>query len=70
VLGGKRKLDQRGWIMDTFSPEFSAYWQGEPGEAGERHGVDCVATRESLSPSQQVALEELAERVYAARSVV
>ena len=56
--------------MDTFSPEFSAYWQCEPDEAGERHGVACVATHEALSPSQQVALEELAERVYAARSVV
>jgi len=56
--------------MDTFSPEFSAYWQGEPDEAGERHGVDRASTREALSPSQQVALEELAERVYAARSVV
>jgi hypothetical protein len=56
--------------MDTFAPEFSAYWQGEPDEAGERHGVDFAATHEALSPSQQVALEELAERVYAARSVV
>jgi hypothetical protein len=55
--------------MDTFSPEFSAYWQGEPREVGERHSVDCGSTREALSASQQVALEELAERVYAARSV-
>jgi hypothetical protein len=56
--------------MDTFSPEFSAYWQSEPDGAGERHGVESVPTHEALSPSQQVALEELVERVYAARSVV
>ena len=56
--------------MDTFSPEFSAYWQGERELAGERHGTDSAPSRQSLSPSQQVALEELAERVNAARSVV
>ena len=55
--------------MDTFSPEFSAYWQGERELAGERHG-ESAPNRQSLSPSQQVALEELAERVNAARSVV
>ena len=40
--------------MDTFSPEFSAYWQSERELAGERHGGESVQT---LSPSQQVALE-------------
>jgi hypothetical protein len=53
--------------MDTFSPEFSAYWQSERELAGERYGSESAQT---LSPSQQVALEELAERVNAARSVV
>ena len=53
--------------MDTFSPEFSAYWQSERELAGKRHGGESAQT---LSPSQQVALEELAERVNAARSVV
>ena len=53
--------------MDTFSPEFSAYWQSERELAGERRGGESAQT---LSPSQQVALEELAERVNAARSVV
>jgi hypothetical protein len=56
--------------MDTFSPEFSAYWQNERELAGERHDTESVPGRQSLSPSQQVALEELAERVNAARSVV
>ncbi|HEX9274946.1 MAG TPA: hypothetical protein VGA51_00920 [Casimicrobiaceae bacterium] len=56
--------------MDTFSPEFSAYWQSERELAAERHGTDSAPSRQTLSPSQQVALEELAERVNAARSVV
>jgi hypothetical protein len=56
--------------MDTFSPEFSAYWLTEPDQAGERHGIDSAACQPGLSPSQQVALDELVERVNAARSVV
>jgi hypothetical protein len=56
--------------MDTFSPEFSAYWQSERELAGERHGTEAASSRQTLSPSQQVALEELVERVNAARSVV
>jgi hypothetical protein len=56
--------------MDTFSPEFSAYWQSERELAGERHGSESASGRQTLSPSQQVALEELAERVNAARSIV
>jgi hypothetical protein len=56
--------------MDTFSPEFSGYWQSERELAGERHGSEPASSRQTLSPSQQVALEELADRVNAARSVV
>ena len=52
-----------------FSPEFSAYWLIEPERAGEKHASEYCAV-EALSPSQQLALEELAERVNAARSVV
>ena len=55
--------------MDTFSPEFSAYWLDEPAQTGERHGSES-APAQALSPSQQAALEELAERVNAARSIV
>ena len=55
--------------MDTFSPEFSSYWLDAPTQAGER--VNEVAPHaQQPSPSQQAALEELVERVNAARSVV
>ncbi len=56
--------------MDTFSPEFSAYWLTEPEQATERHGAESAAGQRGLSPSQQVALDELVERVNAARSVL
>ena len=56
--------------MDTFSPEFSAYWQAGPEEGGEVHDATAGSGSEPLSASQQVALEELVERVSAARSVV
>jgi hypothetical protein len=55
--------------MNAFSPEFSAYWLDEPAVAGERESLD-IAAKKALSPSQQVALEELVERVNAARSIV
>lgn len=68
-----RKGEKRtglGSGMDTFSPEFSGYWQSERELVGERHGGESASSRQILSPSQQVALEELADRVNAARSVV
>jgi hypothetical protein len=54
--------------MDAFPPEFAQHWlasQGSPSDerVGGRRGDDL------LSPAQQEALEELAERVNAARSV-
>jgi hypothetical protein len=55
--------------MDTFSPEFTAYWLAEPAEAAD-HKTDGASNDNTLSMSQQVALEELAERICAARSVV
>ncbi len=54
--------------MDTFSPEFNAYWRAETEPA--KPAVQVPATDATLSASQQVALEELAERVTAARSIV
>jgi len=50
--------------MDTFAPEFSKYWLPEASisRADSRADDDKGA--------QQAALEELAERVNAARSVV
>ena len=55
--------------METFTPEFAAFWLSNAHTAVERRG-DAGLVSQSLSPSQQVALEELAERVSAARSVV
>jgi hypothetical protein len=54
--------------METYTPEFAAFWLGAAESGGERPAAD--GGREGVSPSQQVALEELAERVNAARSVV
>jgi len=56
--------------MDTFSPEFSSFWLGNAESPAERPRVDSVSGQEGLSPAQQVALEELCERVNAARSVL
>ena len=58
--------------MDTFSPEFSAFWlrESEQAQPSGRQAIEAHATGEALSLSQQVALEELVERVNAARSVV
>ena len=53
--------------MDAFSPELAERWlasQAMP--ADERPGT---RGEDSLSPAQQEAWEELAERVNAARSV-
>ncbi len=55
--------------MDAFSPEFTAYWLAEQAEAP-MHLSGSAADDSTLSTSQQVALEELADRVNAARRVV
>ena len=55
--------------MDRLTPEFAAHWLAEPERSGEPDGIDH-GPKQSLSPSQQVALEELADRVNAARSVL
>ena len=52
--------------MSTFAPEFAQYWL--PGQSG-----DAGNSEREMGPDtqmQQEALEELAERVNAARSVV
>jgi hypothetical protein len=53
-------------IMDSFAPEFSRYWLPTR-EAEERAQAD---RREDEARRQREALEELAERVTAARTVV
>ncbi|HTP46297.1 MAG TPA: hypothetical protein VMQ50_05180 [Casimicrobiaceae bacterium] len=55
--------------MDTFSPELCGAWLNKP-ELPERSRPELAASPDGLSPAQQVALEELVERVSAARSVV
>jgi hypothetical protein len=54
--------------MDAFAPEFSAFWL-EPADFEFAPAVEAAQREEPLSPLQQVALEELVERVNAARSV-
>jgi hypothetical protein len=53
--------------MNTYSPELAEHWHASQGSSSDEpvgSGFD-----ESLSPAQQEAWEELAERVSAARSV-
>ena len=53
--------------MDAFSPELANHWlTGQAPVADER--ADS-STDDSLSLGEQAALEELAERVSAARSI-
>ena len=53
--------------MDAFSPELAEHWlASQPTPADERAGG---RGDDALSPAQQEAWEELAERVNAARSV-
>jgi len=52
--------------MDTFAPAFAPFWQSR--QANDAGGSDFdVASGDT--PTQQAALEELAERVNAARTV-
>jgi hypothetical protein len=55
-------------IMDTFSPEFAQHWLTDRSSSTERAPMDARED-DSPSPSQQEALEALAERISAARSV-
>jgi hypothetical protein len=65
----RRRRQHQEAAMDRLGPEFAAYWLAEPDRPGEPDGIDH-GPKQTLSPSQQVALEELADRVNAARSVV
>jgi len=56
--------------MEAFTPEFAALWLTDCATAADLRTAGSAQATQSLSPSQQVALEELAERVSAARSVV
>ena len=54
--------------MTMFSPEFAQHWLADRSDSTDGGAVDRRAD-ESLSPSQQEALDALAERVSAARCV-
>ena len=54
--------------MHTFAPEFAHHWFASPTEGDESSHVS--QDDDAGSQAQQEALEELAERVSAARSVV
>ena len=53
--------------MNGFSPEFAQLWVADRSSPGE--SVRADRAEETLTPSLQEALDELAERVSAARSV-
>ena len=52
--------------MDTFAPEFSQFWRPDAGSATS----SALTAQRDDTGAQKAALEELAERVSAARSVV
>jgi len=54
--------------METFSPEFAQHWLTERSSSTDRGSVEAHED-ELPSPSQQEALDALAERVSAARRV-
>ncbi len=56
--------------METFNPEFAAFWMSDAEASGERHGAEGNAAQQGLSQSPQLTLEELAECVNAARTVL
>ena len=59
---------KRPTIMSAFSPELAEHWRASQGlHADDRSSGS--RSDDSLSPAQQEAWEELAERVSAARSV-
>ena len=53
--------------MDAFSPELAPHWPTGQAPVSDE-GAEATGT-DTLSLGEQVALEELAERVSAARSV-
>jgi hypothetical protein len=55
-------------IMDSFSPELAQHWLASQSSNVDNAVVDRRA-EESLTPSQQAALDALADRISAARSV-
>jgi hypothetical protein len=57
-------------IMDAFVSDFSHFWLAEQSSAADLPEVRGTPDDEPLSDSLQEALEALADRINAARSVV
>jgi hypothetical protein len=55
--------------MNTFAPEFAHFWLAAPATVAAAD-APVADTRNEEADREQAALEELAERVSAARSVV
>jgi hypothetical protein len=53
--------------MNAFSPEFAQLWVADRSARAEAAAAD--GPDETLTPTQQEALDELADRISAARSV-
>jgi hypothetical protein len=67
IIEEQCNTDQHEAVMATFAPEFAQHWLA--GQGGGDDVLDRPADT-AETPAQQVALEELAERVSAARSIV
>jgi hypothetical protein len=55
-------------IMDSFAPELSLHWLRKADDANDGRGL--AIERDTPSPTQQQALDALADRVNAARSIL
>lgn len=69
TTGGTDAVASEEAVMDMFAPEFSRFWL--PVRERDDHSQDGrEVRRDDEARRQQQALEELAERVTAARSIV
>lgn len=64
----RRAYADRLQVMDSFSPELAQHWLAGQSSKPDDAAVERCA-EESLTPSQQAALDALADRISAARSV-
>jgi hypothetical protein len=68
LCGNQTEIHTDTSIMDKFAPEFAQHWLTDRSSTTDARAVERRAD-ESPSASQQEALDALAERVSAARSV-
>jgi hypothetical protein len=60
-------MDGSGNIMSTFAPEFAQFWLSGLAAVA---AAQCKSERDDDADRDKAALEELAERVFAARSII